>query len=291
MKNCWSTLIVLFLTSTAIFVYLFSDLLRISTSWTKHSLSFLFAMDDGNILAYSLPSVRRACPVFTYYQPLSDADDPLPIQVLDIWGYAFYAQGFRPVILNRTHAEKRVNFTEISEKFSRFPTVNPPKYDLNCYLRWIALVEQGGGLLMDYDILPMTSLRNEDMRKLRECKWGDLTMDSSMYPMVTHGNASEIEKWVNYMLNFQLKDVTTINGRSHTSDMLMAIHAINHNQNVFALKSALPFFHYSHYARYNMFRHIKHTVAEVKQINYCCLFVSIAQIIIFFYINFLVNES
>ncbi len=163
----WSTLIVIFLTSTALSVYLFSDLLRISASSMKHSLSFLFAMDDGNILAYSLPFVRTACPVFTYYQPVSDADDPLLIQVLDIWGYAFYAQGFRPVILNRTYAEKRVNLTEISKKFSRFPTVNPPEYELSCYLRWIALAEQGGGLLMDYDILPMTSSRSEDMRKLR----------------------------------------------------------------------------------------------------------------------------
>jgi hypothetical protein len=200
-----------------------------------------------------------------------------------IWGYAFYAQGFRPIILNRMHAEKRVNFKEISKKFSRFPTVNPPEYELSCYLRWIALAEQGGGLLMDYDILPMTSSRSEDMRKMRECKWGDLTTYSSMSPMVTHGNASEIEKWVNYMANFQLKDVETIQGRSHTSDMMMAIHAINHKQNIFAVKSALPFFHYSHYTIHNMFRHIKHNVAEVKQSNYCCLFVSIAQFIIFLY--------
>ena len=47
--------------------------------------------------------------------------------------------------------------------------MNSVKYELNCYLRWLALAEEGGGLLIDYDILPMISSRSAQIRGLKMC--------------------------------------------------------------------------------------------------------------------------
>ena len=148
-------------------------------------------------------------------------------------------------------------------EFSIFPTINPGEYDLSCYLRWIALAEQGGGFFMDYDLLPMISSRSIPMRELKACKWGELTMYETQAPMITHGSASEIERWVEYMRKFKIKETDRIEGRSHISDMLIAQHAIARSEKIFRLKPALPFFHYSHGARHAMFAHINRNATEV----------------------------
>jgi hypothetical protein len=264
MKSRCLVFIVFTLTNVIIFMFTYTHLLQTWTPRSTLSPSSFSSMDDQYAPLYSLPSVDAVCPIYTYYQPLLYSANSSLIQILDIWGYAFYAQGFRPVILNRIHAEKRATFTELLSKFSRFPSINPAEYDLNCYLRWIALAEQGGGLLMDYDIMPMASSRSGRMRELKQCTWRDLTTYELMFPMVTHGNASEIEKWVNYMANFKLTDITMEYGKPHTSDMMMAIHSIIRNHRVFTIKSALPFFHYSTDTTHYILGKIKRTAAEVK---------------------------
>ncbi|CAF2177910.1 unnamed protein product [Rotaria magnacalcarata] len=183
--------------------------------------------------------------------------------MLELWGYAFYALGFFPVILNQKHAESRTDFINISKIFSKFTTVNPAEYELSCYLRWVALHQQGGGFLMDYDILPMINPRSENMHTFRTCRWGRLTTYASMSPMVTHGNASEIEQWIQYMLNFKTADFIKISGKPHISDMYMAMHAIDHTRELFIVGSILPWFHYSDHTRHSMFSHINLSAPQI----------------------------
>ena len=242
------------------------------------------SLNDGRDAIYALPSVPAPCQIFTYSQFLPSMGDSTIAQIVELWSYAFYAQGFFPVILNHTSAEVRYNFNETRSKFSIFPSVNHADYELSCYLRWIALAERGGGLLMDYDLLPMTSPRSTAMRALKECRWTNLTTYEMQTPMVLHGSGSEIEKWVNYMTHFQMKDIVAIEGKPHISDMIMALHSISHNEKIFILKPALPFFHYSHAARRAMFDRLKRNITEVfifenrtmiveiQRINYHLLF-------------------
>lgn len=247
-----------------IILILFNSQVLTRKFWNRQSISFFINIFKGNISKDVIPSIKTSCPIFTYYQPISDLIDPTILKRIEIWGYAYYAHGFRPIIINRQSAQTRVNFTEFLNKFSQFPTVNPREYELSCYIRWLALAEQGGGLLMDYDILPMSSSQSIQMRELKECKWNKLTTYKSLNPMITHGDVSAIEKWIEYMLNFNLSNAIKINGKSHISDMIMAIHAVNHNHGIFAVKPALPFIHYSHNLVHTVFNHIKHPLTEVK---------------------------
>lgn len=234
-------------------------------SWRNRLLQWLpsnIERDAPN----ALPPVRAPCQVLTYFQFLPSMVVSTIQRTLDLWLYAFYAQGFLPVILNLTSTEERANFNKTRTEFPIFPTVNADEYELSCFLRWVALAEQGGGLFMDYDLLPMTIPRSAPMRELIACTWRDLTMYETQAPMVTHGSAPEIERWVEYMRTFKIKETDRINGRPHISDMIIAQHAITQNEKNFCLKPALPFFHCSHWARHAMFAHIKRNATEL-----CCV--------------------
>lgn len=258
MKNSTSILVILV---SVIILFIFTNRQWI---WRGHSFKInVMALKTSKNEVYSSEYKEKRCRIFSYFEFLPTSIDPLSMKNLEIWGYAFYAQGFFPIILNEENAQLRTDFTNVSKIFSKFPTSNPSAYELSCYIRWVALQQQGGGLFMDYDILPMVNPMAAKMRALKKCRWGHLTTYDSMKPMVTHGNASEIEKWIQYMLNFNISHLAVISGKSHISDMYMAIYASQHTPELFNIEPDLPWFHYSTYARLNMSSYIKSSASEV----------------------------
>lgn len=88
--------------------------------------------------------------VFTYHEHLPGFND---LPVLSHWISTWTNQGWTPVVLSRSDAEEYPAFDEYEETVSELPSVNPPGYDLACYLRWMAMQVQGGGLMTDYDVM------------------------------------------------------------------------------------------------------------------------------------------
>jgi len=107
--------------------------------------------------------------VYTYFEPLNlnDAKDLIPL-----WVGAWKRVGCTPVVLLPSDAVAADDYHEFAARVGSYPTVNPPAYELACYVRWLALREAMGwqngptALMVDLDVLPRTALPLPPMRPM-----------------------------------------------------------------------------------------------------------------------------
>ena len=92
--------------------------------------------------------------VYTFFEQVPELDVNENHRQIDIWKNAWRSRGWKPVVLNLDDARRHKDFEKYNEAFKKLPTVNPKQYELNCFLRWLALDAVGGGFMTDYDMLP-----------------------------------------------------------------------------------------------------------------------------------------
>src|SRR5574343_993366 len=92
--------------------------------------------------------------VFTYFNPVPEMDVSTEHKLIVLWQHAWRMSGYEPVILTHLHADAHPQWAEVDELVRSFPTVNPVDYELACWHRWLALAQVGGGLMVDYDVIP-----------------------------------------------------------------------------------------------------------------------------------------
>jgi hypothetical protein len=92
--------------------------------------------------------------VYTYFHPVHLAQEAESRAILALWSEAWRGRGFNPVVLKQTDAIKNAHFSAFVEAVKLFPTVLDKQAQVNRFLRWMALDSSGGGLLVDYDVLP-----------------------------------------------------------------------------------------------------------------------------------------
>ena len=194
---------------------------------------------------YNLPP---RCPIFTFFEPVQQLASHHADKRVDAWKAWYYSRGWQPVVLSLASAMTLPRAADYHSAFSALPTVNPKEYELNCYLRWMAIAQRpGGGLFLDYDIFDMTTPDAATYPELSgSCSYGALTTYANHRPMITHGNASQLLAWVQYMTAYQLKPSDRVGERPHISDMLIARHldpALPYQE-----RPPVPWFHFSHYA-------------------------------------------
>ena len=205
-----------------------------------------------------LPPLPPRCPIYTYFQPVTlgfpSNNLPLETEKVQAWRAHYFSKGWRPVVLDQAKAMRVANASAYEVAFRALPSVNPAEYEVNCYLRWMALVDAGGGLFLDYDIMDMSSVLGEglqggewtDAQLNGSCEYGQLTTYENLRPMVSHGSAQEVLRWVEYMAAYQLTPQDMYDGRPHMSDMIMAINSIDRGVGVFAGRPRIPWMHFSH---------------------------------------------
>jgi hypothetical protein len=154
--------------------------------------------------------------VFTYFQPLglNDAKELIPL-----WTEAWRNIGYKPTILLAEDLDDVPDYRSFVDTVSKFPSVNPPGYDLACYVRWLAFREAlawtdtGVGLMVDLDVFPRRGLPPGPVEH-------DVAfLDPGKVPCAveaTFKGSMQIVKW----LVSQKPPVEKINGKPHTSDML-----------------------------------------------------------------------
>ena len=88
--------------------------------------------------------------VYTYHEPLPEVDRT---EILSLWAASWRMNGWNPVILGRDIARRHPLYEPFLAKVNSMPTVNGREYETACYLRWLAMVVVGGGLMVDDDVV------------------------------------------------------------------------------------------------------------------------------------------
>lgn len=92
--------------------------------------------------------------LYTYYSDVPSLPRVDEISLTIQWRAAWKAAGFEPHVLSEYDAMKHPYYQAFKEKISALPSCNPDKYEVACFMRWLALAQVGGGWMADYDVFP-----------------------------------------------------------------------------------------------------------------------------------------
>lgn len=92
--------------------------------------------------------------VVTFYESADHTNATECAEVLDLWKEGWKSRGWNPVVLSSREAVKHPQFTEIMEAVRKLPFVGHEQAHAIRFMRWIALARLGGGLMVDYDLIP-----------------------------------------------------------------------------------------------------------------------------------------
>jgi hypothetical protein len=107
--------------------------------WTRFPVKGLRAF------ASVLENAPTVCTFFEEFDknPKTAADY---VELLEIWRQSWAIHGWRTLILTQEDAEKHPRYPEWKAAFEMLPTINPKKYEMSCYVRWVAMVQAGCGV-------------------------------------------------------------------------------------------------------------------------------------------------
>jgi hypothetical protein len=148
---------------------------------------------------------------------------------IDIWRDTWQAAGWNTVVNTLYDALKHPLYKQIVDKSSRMPSVNPPGYDLACYLRWLAFDYQGGGVHSDYDVLPRRKFSPERFPIIQgfTCmQYRNRDGGEVVVPSLVSSDREGLKTWIQYILDTPEIGDHLINGKPHMSDMYVLNRAL-----------------------------------------------------------------
>lgn len=156
--------------------------------------------------------------VYTYFEPLNlnDAKELIPL-----WVGAWKRVGCTPVVLMPSDVVQADDYHDFVARVSSYPTVNPPAYELACYVRWLALreamdwqaQEHPSALMVDLDVIPRTAL------PLPPTRLDVVFHDPARVPCAVEVSWRGSKQVVNFLSKLP-PTISQHDGRPHTSDMI-----------------------------------------------------------------------
>ncbi|KAI8631004.1 hypothetical protein F5Y19DRAFT_427308 [Xylariaceae sp. FL1651] len=137
-----------------------------------------------------LPPLRDRTPIYCYYDTTIERDTDTKeaeSALLLTWRRAWWAQGFKPVILSPEEAINNPLYHEL-QGVEMEPTL---KKDI---MRWLAWDNMGGGLLAHYLLHPMGSRQDSLLSFLRRGEFPDLTRWEDLGGALFAGPSPKITK-------------------------------------------------------------------------------------------------
>ena len=151
--------------------------------------------------------------IYTYHEFVPEI--PHGHNLVNFWKDCWEKAGWTPVVLDRSHAEQHPQYSEYIELYKRLPSVNPPNYELACYLRWLAMAVVGGGWMSDSDTIPYGFKPNahpENLDKLVIWSHG-----GHICPCLVSGNSEHYTLAAKVFSEWK-GETDFINGKPHASD-------------------------------------------------------------------------
>lgn len=118
-----------------------------------------------------LPPLKERPPIYTYYDVQTEKEPAVVAEekrLLNLWRKAWWAQGFKPIILGRAEAMKN----PLYEPMQGRKLEDSLKNEL---MRWLAWGHMGTGILANWLAVPMGPRNDDDLRYLRRGQYPQLT--------------------------------------------------------------------------------------------------------------------
>ncbi|EPE30415.1 hypothetical protein GLAREA_03382 [Glarea lozoyensis ATCC 20868] len=135
-----------------------------------------------------LPMLIPRTPIYTYYDHTVEKDAGLKEaqnELLLTWRRAWWAQGFKPIILSPAEAMNNPLYVELQTK-----NLNPQlKVDMS---RWLAWENMGSGILCNYLVLPMGGQEDPLLTFMRNGKYIKLTRYAGLEGGIFVGSSAAI---------------------------------------------------------------------------------------------------
>ena len=160
--------------------------------------------------------------VFTFFDAVPELDANEQKKQISLWKEAWLSRGWNPVVLGPLDVMKHPKYAEYRKAFEALPTVNPKKYELLCFLRWLALDYVGGGLMVDYDVIP-GRLVPSDITEIRSTA-DKITVlqgksdSTSAIPSALHAKGKALKKWIETLAKYKPDEKDVEGNRTHVSD-------------------------------------------------------------------------
>lgn len=174
--------------------------------WLKVPFSSIITVDEGRAL---LPPLKPRQPVYCYYDATikktaeeKDAESSL----LLTWRRAWWAQGFRPIIISASEAMNNPLY-DIIQRLNIDPDF---KVDL---MRWLAWDTMDGGILTHYTLLPAVPKEDSLLTYLRRGEYPHLTRWKDLDDALFTGHKDQIKSALQAVTNAdpaKIKEVKTI---------------------------------------------------------------------------------
>ncbi|KAL8736458.1 MAG: hypothetical protein Q9166_000250 [cf. Caloplaca sp. 2 TL-2023] len=136
-----------------------------------------------------LPPPRERPPIYTFYNLDAEKDEKVKAaenKLLLIWRRAWWAQGFKPIILGKAEAMN-------SPLYERFQ-VRKMEHTLGTdIVRWLAWGQMGTGILSNWLVLPMGAYDDHLLSFLRRGEYPKLTRYEGLEAGLFSGDKSRIE--------------------------------------------------------------------------------------------------
>ncbi|KAK4187607.1 ARS binding protein 2-domain-containing protein [Podospora australis] len=137
--------------------------------WLSMPFSSSITLDENRAL---LPMLEERRPVYCYYDNTLERDKPTKeaeSELLLTWRRAWWAAGFRPMILSPAEAMNNPLYEELQKVKGLHEALGR---DL---MRWLAWENMGGGLLAHYLLFPMAAPDDSLLKYLRRGEFPSLT--------------------------------------------------------------------------------------------------------------------
>ncbi|GAB7360393.1 hypothetical protein MBLNU230_g8350t1 [Neophaeotheca triangularis] len=171
--------------------------------WLQNPFSSSITLDEERSV---LPPLGLRQPIYTYYDPAKKEDKvkKIELELLTIWRRAWWAKGFKPIVLGSPEAMnnplyRTLQGLELEDEFAKE------------LMRWLAWGNMGTGILCNYFAVPMAPWNEPLLTFLRRGEYPALTRFENTDTGLYVGSKDDIEKAISQALESKkIKEVKNI---------------------------------------------------------------------------------
>lgn len=157
--------------------------------------------------------------IYTYYTPVPGKSDQEEMALIECWKNSWHARGWDPVVLGERDVPNAKEYQQMLKGFRRQPTTMKPGLSYAWFCRWLAVAEQGGGFMCDYDVINYS---------FEPRAAGAMTVHAGCVPCLVSGTRDEYLRICELFAKYRADLKDRVGWRLDTSDMKILIRRQEH---------------------------------------------------------------